>query len=59
MHKKANLPTKICPVCLRPFHWRKKWQTCWEQVIYCSQRCRQKKYSLNTVRQHNIHPEES
>ncbi|HIF9344831.1 TPA: DUF2256 domain-containing protein [Photobacterium damselae] len=59
MHKKANLPTKICPVCLRPFHWRKKWQTCWEQVIYCSQRCRQKKYSLNTVHQHNIHPEEN
>ncbi|MBO1531854.1 DUF2256 domain-containing protein [Psychrobacter sp. F1192] len=23
-HKKQNLPQKICPVCQRPFTWRKK-----------------------------------
>ncbi|MDX1320381.1 MAG: DUF2256 domain-containing protein [Oceanospirillum sp.] len=34
------LPEKICPVCMRPFKWRKKWAKDWEQVIYCSQRCR-------------------
>jgi hypothetical protein len=38
--KKGDLPTKVCPVCERPFAWRKKWKSCWEQVIYCSERCR-------------------
>ncbi|NCJ05705.1 DUF2256 domain-containing protein [Synechococcales cyanobacterium C] len=37
---KSELPTKICPVCQRPFTWRKKWANCWEEVRYCSQRCR-------------------
>ncbi|UTV30313.1 DUF2256 domain-containing protein [Photobacterium atrarenae] len=37
---KAELPEKICPICGRPFRWRKKWQKCWEQVRYCSERCR-------------------
>ena len=36
-----NLPTKICPVCKRPFTWRKKWARDWENVRYCSDRCRQ------------------
>ena len=39
-HKKVNLPQKICPVCQRPFTWRKKWEKDWEQVIYCSEKCR-------------------
>ena len=42
-HKKVNLPQKICPVCQRPFTWRKKWEKGWEQVIYCSERCRRGK----------------
>ncbi len=42
-HKKVNLPQKICPVCQRPFTWRKKWEKDWEQVIYCSERCRREK----------------
>ena len=33
-------PSKVCPVCGRPFAWRKKWAAVWEQVIYCSDRCR-------------------
>lgn len=37
---KQNLPTKICPVCERPFTWRNKWASDWEQLIYCSDRCR-------------------
>jgi hypothetical protein len=40
---KANLPTKICPVCGRPFAWRKKWAGVWDEVIYCSQRCRNRR----------------
>ncbi|OQX36550.1 MAG: DUF2256 domain-containing protein [Oceanospirillales bacterium LUC14_002_19_P2] len=31
---------KTCAVCQRPFTWRKKWTRCWEQVRYCSERCR-------------------
>ncbi len=37
---KANLPTKVCPVCERPFAWRKKWERDWDNVVYCSDRCR-------------------
>ncbi|WFE69777.1 DUF2256 domain-containing protein [Thiomicrospira sp. R3] len=40
MRKKSELPSKICPVCQRPFVWRKKWAKDWGQVIYCSERCR-------------------
>ena len=38
--RKSDLPTKICPVCNRPFTWRKKWEREWDQVKYCSDRCR-------------------
>ncbi|TRY31096.1 DUF2256 domain-containing protein [Aliiglaciecola sp. M165] len=37
--KKSDLPSKICPVCNRPFNWRKKWQKNWQEVKYCSKRC--------------------
>ena len=40
MRKKSELPTKTCPVCGRPFAWRRKWARDWEQVVYCSLRCR-------------------
>lgn len=40
MQKKADLPQKICITCLRPYTWRKKWARDWEQVKYCSERCR-------------------
>ena len=43
--KKSNLPSKICSVCLKPFTWRKKWERDWEQVKYCSERCRRSKGS--------------
>lgn len=42
-HKKLHLPTKICIVCQLPFSWRKKWEKNWEEVKYCSDRCRSKK----------------
>lgn len=38
--RKADLPTKTCPVCERPFTWRKKWERVWDEVKYCSDRCR-------------------
>ena len=41
--KKADLPEKMCPVCLRPFAWRKKWEKNWDTVVYCSDACRAKK----------------
>ncbi|WP_159711482.1 DUF2256 domain-containing protein [Sphingomonas sp. AX6] len=40
---KRDLPSKICPACARPFSWRKKWERDWEQVVYCSDRCRRTK----------------
>ncbi|WP_404787439.1 DUF2256 domain-containing protein [Altericista sp. CCNU0014] len=43
---KSDLPTKICPVCGLPFTWRKKWADCWDEVKYCSERCRRRKTSL-------------
>ncbi|UAB81395.1 DUF2256 domain-containing protein [Marixanthomonas sp. SCSIO 43207] len=42
-HKKEHLPTKICPVCNRPFTWRKKWERDWQHVKYCSKRCKKQK----------------
>lgn len=40
MVKKADLPSKICAVCEKPFAWRKKWAKDWENVRFCSDRCR-------------------
>ncbi|MEJ2585119.1 MAG: DUF2256 domain-containing protein [Robiginitalea sp.] len=40
MHRKPFLPQKICPVCQRPFSWRRKWEHNWESVVYCSKGCR-------------------
>lgn len=39
-YTKSNLPSKICASCGRPFNWRKKWERCWDEVRYCSERCR-------------------
>ncbi|WP_348521217.1 DUF2256 domain-containing protein [Cognatishimia activa] len=43
--KKSELPQKACPVCKRPFLWRKKWKKDWENVRYCSERCRRQRSS--------------
>ncbi|MBL7710119.1 MAG: DUF2256 domain-containing protein [Chitinophagaceae bacterium] len=37
------MPVKICMVCQRPFTWRKKWEKNWEDVKYCSDKCRSNK----------------
>ncbi|MGR5245009.1 DUF2256 domain-containing protein [Vibrio sp. PNB23_22_6] len=44
---KSNLPIKVCLVCKRPFSWRKKWARNWEEIIYCSERCRRSKNKEN------------
>ena len=43
MRKKADLPSKICAGCGLPFAWRKKWERDWDNVRYCSERCRRNK----------------
>jgi hypothetical protein len=40
MRKKSELPSKICLTCGLPFAWRKKWARDWDNVKYCSERCR-------------------
>lgn len=43
MIKKGDLPNKIYLTCLKPFNWRKKWKKNWEEVKYCSEKCRRNK----------------
>jgi hypothetical protein len=38
--RKADLPSKPCAACGRPFTWRKKWARDWDNVKTCSDRCR-------------------
>ncbi|TAF43956.1 MAG: DUF2256 domain-containing protein [Sphingobacteriales bacterium] len=37
---KNNLPSKICLHCKKAFTWRKKWDKCWDDVKFCSNKCR-------------------
>lgn len=37
---KANLPTKICLTCNRPFTRRKKRERCRDEVKFCSEQCK-------------------
>ena len=43
MRRKAELPSKLCAVCQRPFAWRRKWASVWHEVRYCSERCRRQR----------------
>ncbi|MFN9750197.1 MAG: DUF2256 domain-containing protein [Planctomycetota bacterium] len=38
--RSGSLPTRTCQSCGLAFSWRKKWERDWEQVKYCSDRCR-------------------
>ena len=38
--KKGYLPEKPCVCCGKPMIWRKKWERDWENVKFCSERCR-------------------
>jgi hypothetical protein len=37
---KNGIAPKVCLICEKNFEWRKKWARDWEQVKYCSERCR-------------------
>ncbi|WP_230173738.1 DUF2256 domain-containing protein [Rhizobium sp. CECT 9324] len=43
MVRKTDLPTKICRSCGLPFAWRRKWSRTWDEVKFCSERCRRTK----------------
>ena len=47
---KSDLPEKICVVCQRPFSWRKKWADCWDEVKYCSERCRRRRSQASSAK---------
>ena len=40
---KKKLPFKICQTCSLEFNWRKKWKRDWDNVKYCSEKCRRNK----------------
>jgi hypothetical protein len=40
MRRKGDLPQKPCAHCERPFAWRRKWADIWDEVRFCSDRCR-------------------
>jgi hypothetical protein len=40
MHRKSELPSKVCLGCERAFAWRRKWVRCWHEIRFCSERCR-------------------
>ncbi|MGB1209284.1 MAG: DUF2256 domain-containing protein [Paracoccaceae bacterium] len=37
------MPSKLCTVCGKPFVWRRKWAQVWDEVRYCSDRCRRQR----------------
>ena len=41
---------KFCVVCGRRIEWRKKWEDCWDEVKYCSGKCRKKKVGPDDAR---------
>lgn len=40
---KKALETKFCSTCGRTMQWRKSWERNWDEVKYCSDRCRSSK----------------
>jgi hypothetical protein len=40
---KNGFPPKVCATCNLPFEWRKKWARDWENVKYCSEKCKSAK----------------
>lgn len=41
----SNAAEKTCKTCGRTMSWRKKWERCWDEVKYCSDKCRKSKPS--------------
>jgi hypothetical protein len=57
MRRKADLPTKTCATCGLPFAWRKKWEKVWDEVKYCSDRCRSGKSGGGTGPRTGVSPD--
>ncbi len=43
MNRHKKLDYKICATCNLEFNWRKKWRKDWDNVKYCSEKCRRNK----------------
>jgi len=37
---KNGFAPRVCATCKLEFEWRKKWTRDWEQVKYCSDKCK-------------------
>jgi hypothetical protein len=40
---RSLIPEKTCVSWGRGITWRKKWETCWDDIRYCSDACRRRK----------------
>ncbi len=49
--KKGDLPEKPCLACGKPMMWRKKWERDWDQVKFCSDRCRRDGVAMSAMGQ--------
>ncbi|MBM0748430.1 DUF2256 domain-containing protein [Pantoea eucrina] len=46
---KQALPVRHCKQCHKPMTWRKKWEKNWDEVQYCSERCRRAAKAARTA----------
>lgn len=44
---KRNTETKTCAICGRSIEYRKKWTAYWDEIKYCSEKCRRNKNGEN------------
>ena len=51
---KKRLQLKNCLVCNKPFNWRKKWKRDWDNVKYCSEKCRRNKKSSEKKNKYSL-----
>lgn len=50
---------KLCGVCTKPFTMRKKWEKCWDEVKYCSDKCKKGKGGAKSDGNSNVVEESS
>ncbi|MFM9100072.1 MAG: DUF2256 domain-containing protein [Cyanobium sp.] len=48
---RADRPTRVCAGWGRPFQWRRKGKDVWQEVRYCSERCRRRRNSASHGRE--------
>lgn len=47
-------PARYCKVCGRSFTWRRKWKDVWDELAYCSKRCRRRRIRKEDVELENL-----